>query len=99
MNFIAAWLLTLMIVDLLDDILSLVSNSWIQRHLRVILLSAMYSASIVDNVTVGCFFEYQCHNLAKWLSHCLYFFSFFFLLSWTYYIEGSAEKCHVTSVT
>jgi len=27
------------------------------------------------------------------------FFSFSFLLSWTYYTEGSAGKCHVTSVT
>jgi len=30
------------------------------------------------------------------LSHYLYFFSF--LLSWTYYTEGSAGKCHITSV-
>jgi len=50
---------TLMIVDLLGDIPSLVSNSWIQRHSQVILLSAMYSASIVDSATVGYFFEYQ----------------------------------------
>ena len=27
------------------------------------------------------------------------FFSFSFLLSWTYYTEGSVKKCHVTSVT
>jgi len=42
-----------------------------------------------------------CHDLVKWLSYYLYFFSFLFsfFLSWTYYIEGSAEKCHVTSVT
>jgi len=39
------------------------------------------------------------HDLAKWLSHYLYFFSFLFLLSWTYYTEGSAGKCHITSVT
>jgi len=26
------------------------------------------------------------------------FFSFLFLLSWTYYTEGSAGKCHITSV-
>jgi len=57
-NFIAAWLLTLMIVDPLGDILSSVSNSQIQRHLRVVLLSAIYSASIVDSMTVGYFFEY-----------------------------------------
>ena len=38
-----------------------------------------------------------CHDLAKQLSHYLYFFSF--LLSWTYYTEGSVGKCHVTSVT
>ena len=39
-----------------------------------------------------------CHDLAKQLSHYLYFFSFSFsfLLSWTYYTEGSAGKCHVT---
>ena len=37
-----------------------------------------------------------CHDLAKQLSHYLYFFSF--LLSWTYYTEGSVGKCHVTSV-
>jgi len=41
----------------------------------------------------------ECHDLAKWLSHYLYFFSFSFLLSWTYYTEGSVGKCHVTSVT
>jgi len=46
-------------VDLLGGISSSVSNSWIQRHSRVVLLSAMYLASIVDNTTVGCFFEYQ----------------------------------------
>ena len=27
------------------------------------------------------------------------FFSFLLLLSWTYYTEGSAGKCYVTSVT
>jgi len=27
------------------------------------------------------------------------FFSFSFLLSWTYYTEGSAGKCYITSVT
>ena len=41
----------------------------------------------------------HCHDLAKWLSYYLYFFSFLFLLSWTYYTEGSVGKCHVTSVT
>ena len=40
-----------------------------------------------------------CHDLAKWLSHYLYFLFFSFLLSWTYYIEGSAGKCHITSGT
>jgi len=41
-----------------------------------------------------------CHDLAKQLSHYLYFFfSFSFLLSWTYYTEESVGKCHVTSVT
>ena len=39
----------------------------------------------------------QCHDLAKQLSYYLYFFSF--LLSWTYYTEGSVGKCHITSVT
>jgi len=42
---------------------------------------------------------HACHDLAKRLSHYLYFFSFSFLLSWTYYTEGSAGKCHITSVT
>jgi len=28
-----------------------------------------------------------------------FFFSFSFLLSWTYYIEGSVGKCYITSVT
>jgi len=27
------------------------------------------------------------------------FFSFSFLLAWTYYIEGSTGKCYITSVT
>jgi len=36
-----------------------------------------------------------CHDLAKWLSYYLYFFSF----PWTYYTEGSVGKCHITSVT
>ena len=58
-NFIAAWLSTLMRVDPLGGIPSSVSNSQIQRHSWVVLLSTMYSASIVDNATVGCFFEYQ----------------------------------------
>jgi len=37
-------------------------------------------------------------KMAKSLSIFL-FFSFSFLLSWTYYTEESAGKCHVTSVT
>ena len=41
----------------------------------------------------------MCYNLAKQLSHYLYFLFFSFLLSWTYYIEGSVGKYHVTSVT
>jgi len=41
-----------------------------------------------------------CHDLAKWLSHYLFLFLFLFLfLSWTYYIEESAGKCYITSVT
>jgi len=52
MNFIAAWLSTLMIVDLLGDIPSSVSNSQIQRHSQVVLLSTMYSVSIIDSATV-----------------------------------------------
>jgi len=39
------------------------------------------------------------YDLAKRLSYYLYFFSFSFLLSWTYYTEGSAGKYHVTGVT
>ena len=49
-------------MDLLGGIPSSVSNSQIQRHSRVVLLSAMYLASIVDSVTVGSFFEY--HEIA-----------------------------------
>jgi len=43
----------------------------------------------------------ECHDLAKQLSHYLYFFffSFLFLLSWIYYTKGSTGKCYVTSVT
>jgi len=38
-------------------------------------------------------------DMSSWGTHGdLYFFSFFFLLSWTYYIEGSTEKYHITSV-
>ena len=37
-------------------------------------------------------------KMAKSLSIFL-FFSFSFLLSWTYYTEGSVGKCHITSVT
>ena len=42
-----------------------------------------------------------CHDLAKMakLLSIFLFFSFLFFLSQTYYIEGSVEKCHVTSVT
>ena len=40
-----------------------------------------------------------CHDLARWLSHYLYFFSFLFLLSWTHYIEGSVGKCHIVTVS
>jgi len=36
------------------------------------------------------------YNLAKQLSHYLYFFSFLFLFFWTYYTGGKAGKCHVT---
>jgi len=39
----------------------------------------------------------KCHNLAKWLSHYLYFFSFLFLLDLLH--RRSAEKYHVTSIT
>ena len=41
------------------------------------------------------------HNLAKQLSHYLYFFSFLFLflLSQTYYTEGNVGKYCITSVT
>ena len=49
--------------------------------------------------TIKSFFSKDCYNLAKWLSHYLYFFSFSFFLSWIYYTEGSAGKCHITSVT
>jgi len=35
-----------------------------------------------------------CHDLAKRLSHYLYFF--FFLLPWTYYTERSVGKYHIT---
>jgi len=39
-------------VDLLGGIPSSVSNSQIQRHSWVVLLSVMYSVSIVNNATV-----------------------------------------------
>ena len=35
----------------------------------------------------------RCHDLAKQLSHYLYFFSFSFSF-WTYYIGRSVGKCH-----
>jgi len=42
----------------------------------------------------------QCHDLAKWLSHYLYFFSFLFLLD-LLHKEGVWESviCHRTDVT
>ena len=41
----------------------------------------------------------KCCDLAKWLSHYLYFFSFSFLF-WTYYTRmESAGKYHMTNVT
>jgi len=42
-------------------------------------------------------FTLGCHDLAKQLSHYLYFFYFllfYFLLPWTYYTGRSAGKCH-----
>ena len=38
----------------------------------------------------------KCHDLVKQLSYYLYFFSFPFILSWTYYTEGSVGKYHIT---
>ena len=50
--------------------------------------------------------ERQCHDLAKQLSHYLYFFSFllFYFLIWTYYTRKeygkvSHDKCHISQVT
>jgi len=45
--------------------------------------------------------QYTCHDLAKMakLLFIFLFFSFSFLLFWTYYTEGSAGKCHITSIT
>ena len=37
---------------------------------------------------------FQCHDLAKWLSHYLYLFSFSF-----YYTRMSTGKCHMTNIT
>ena len=39
--------------------------------------------------------EQDCHDLAKWLSHYLYFFSFLFLFRLTTQ-ERSVGKCHIT---
>jgi hypothetical protein len=58
-NFIAAWLSTCMVVGPCGGIPSSVRSSCIQRHSQVALLTAIYSASMVDSATVGCFFEYQ----------------------------------------
>ena len=33
------------------------------------------------------------------MAKVIIYISFLFLLSWTYYTEESAGKCHVTSVT
>jgi len=45
--------------------------------------------SMIQNIPgVSCS---NCHNLAKWLK-----LLFIFLLSWIYYTEGSAGKCHIT---
>ena len=57
--------------------------------------SQPFTYRLISSINLG----HQCHDLAKWLSYYLYFFSFPFLLSWTYYTEGSAGKCHITSVT
>ena len=38
----------------------------------------------------------RCHNLAKWLSHYLYFFSFLFLSDLLHI--RSVGKCYITSV-
>jgi hypothetical protein len=36
-----------------------IKNCLIQRFSRVVCASAIYSASMLDNATVGCFFELQ----------------------------------------
>ena len=81
----------------------LIKSSWLNSGLE---LTLWHLPSYVSDSTVNPFqhtrylsFPLPCYDLAKQLSHYLYFFSFLFLLSWTYYIEGSVGKGHVTSVT
>ena len=41
----------------------------------------------------------ECHDLAKWLSHYLYFFSFLFLFLWTYNYKVECGKVSCDFVT
>ena len=38
----------------------------------------------------------KCYDLANWLSHCLYFFSFLFFSYWTCNYKMEHGKYHVT---
>ena len=55
----AAWLFQNIVVKVLSGIVSSPTNIWSHMASFVACVAAIYCASIIDNVIIGCFFELQ----------------------------------------